>query len=261
MFSLFFQAVIPFILSAIVVIIIMYIAEKYGSKTGGILGTLPSTIVVAFIFIAYNEGNIFASEAASVVPAELGINVIFLFVFSLLVHKSSSLAFIITFIIWAFLSSLLIIFNMNNVYLSLVIYLLSVSFAFLLLEHKKQIPSIGKIKVENSFRKIIFRGFLAGIVIAISVLLSNIGSVISGVFTVFPAILFSTMLICVREHGADFAAGMAKSMVLGLSSVATYATIIHFLYPEYGVIIGSIVAYILSFFVTIIIFLFRKKIR
>lgn len=261
MLSLLFQAIIPFILSALVVIVIMYIAEKYGSKTGGILGTLPSTIVVAFLFIAYNEGNSFASEAASVVPAELGINVLFLFVFAILVHRSTALAFVVTFLIWSILSSLLIIFHMNNIFVSLLIYLLSVAGAFLYLEHKKKIPSLGTLKVENSFKKIMFRGIVAGIVIAIAVLLSNIGSIISGIFSVFPAILSSTMLICVRDHGPDFAAGMAKSMVLGLSSVATYATVIHFLYPIYGSLVGSIVAYVISFFVTICIFVVRNKIK
>ena len=45
---LLFQIILPFILSAMIVIIIMFIAERYGTKIGGILGTLPSTIVIAF---------------------------------------------------------------------------------------------------------------------------------------------------------------------------------------------------------------------
>ena len=37
-----FQSILPFILSAMIVIIITVVAEKYGTKVGGILGTLPS---------------------------------------------------------------------------------------------------------------------------------------------------------------------------------------------------------------------------
>ena len=111
--SLMLQIIIPFVLSALVVIIVMFIAETYGSKVGGILGTLPSTIVVAFVFIGLSEGPEFAADAAAVVPAELGINILFLFVFALLAHRSTVLAFLITFSIWSLLSSLLIIFEMN----------------------------------------------------------------------------------------------------------------------------------------------------
>jgi len=257
-FSLLFQIIIPFLLSALVVILVMYIAETYGSKTGGIFGTLPSTIVIAFIFIAYNEGNHFASDAAAVVPAELGINVLFLFVFALCVRRSTVLAFFLSFLLWGICSSLLVIYNMENIVISVCIYLCSVLIAFVFLEKIKKIPSVGKVKVPYTFKKIALRGVLAGIVIAIAVFLSNYGSVISGVFSVFPAILFSTMLISVRDHGPVFASGMAKSMLLGLSSVATYAVLVHFTFPIYGFIIGSIIAYACSLCVTFSIFGLRK---
>lgn len=260
MMSLIFQVVLPFVLSAMVVILVMYIAERYGSKVGGILGTLPSTIVIAFLFIAYTEGTTFASQAALVVPAELGINVVFLFIFALLVHRSTMLAFSATFTIWAVLSIILVLIHFDNVIISLAIYLITVIVAFFFLEKIRKIPSTGNVKVHYTFQKIVFRGILAGIVIAVAVFLSNIDAVISGVFSVFPAILSSTMLISVREHGPDFAAGMAKSMMLGLSSVATYATVIYVLYPLYDIAIGSIVAYIIALCVTLAIYRLRRKI-
>ena len=149
---------------------------------------------------------------------------------------------------------------MDHIFLSLFIYIVSAIVAFIILEKQVRIPSMGKVVIHYTIRKMIFRGVLAGIVIALAVLLSNVGSVISGIFSVFPAILSSTMLISVQEHGPDFAAGMAKSMILGLSSVATYATIIYFLYPLYGVLMGSVVAYFISFCVTLCIFFIRAKI-
>lgn len=258
--SVLFQIIIPFILSALVVILVTVIAEKFGTKVGGIFGTLPSTLVIALLFIAITEGEQFASDAAAVVPAELGINVIFLLVFALLVHRSVPFAFLTTFAIWGILSSLLVIFNMDLIFYSVLIYLLAVIGAFLVLEFWKNRPSLGNVKVHYTVRKILFRGVLAGVFIALAVSLSNVGSVISGIFSVFPAILSSTMFISVREHGPDFAAGMAKSMLLGLSSVCTYATLIHFLYPVYGIGWGTIIAYLCSFAVTLGIFLFRKKI-
>jgi hypothetical protein len=256
--SLYFQIIIPFVLSAFVVILVTIIAEKFGTKVGGIFGTLPSTLVIALIFISFNEGTQFASDTAAVVPAELGINVVFLLIFALLVHRSVTIAFITSFTIWCVLSSLLVIFNMDSIIVSIIIYFIAVIGAFFVLEFWKNRPSLGMVKVHYTAKKIAFRGILAGIFIALAVSLSNIGSIISGIFSVFPAILSSAMIISFREHGPDFAAGMAKSMLLGLSSVATYATLVHFLYPLYGVVIGTVVSYLFSFGVTLLIFLFRR---
>jgi uncharacterized membrane protein (GlpM family) len=260
MVDILYQAIIPFFLSALIVIIIMFIAERYGTKTGGIFGTLPSTIVIAFIFIAINKDVNFASQSASIVPAELGINVIFLFCFSIYVKKSIFQAFVVAIVVWTIFSSILVIINLINIYASITIFFISLIFTFSILEKYIKVHSTKNVKVHYTPKKIAFRGILAGIIIAISVLLSNVGAVISGIFSVFPAILTSTMLIASREHGPEFASGMAKSMILGISSVMCYATIIHFLYPLYGIFWGSIFAYILSILVTLIIFKLRKKI-
>jgi hypothetical protein len=260
MFSILIQTVFPFIFSALIVIIITVIAEKYGTKVGGILGTMPSTIIIAFIFIALNKGLIFASESVAVVPAELAINLIFLFVFALFVHRSTIVAMSLAFLIWTILSLIIYFLDLKNIYFSVLIYIIALFFTFILLEFYKKIPSVGKVHIHYTYKKIFFRGVLAGIIITISVLLSNFGAVISGIFSVFPAILSSTMLISVREHGAKFAAGMAKSMIFGISSVCIYAIIIHFLYPLYGIIFGTVVAFVISFFVTLILYSFRNKI-
>ncbi|MEA3458204.1 MAG: hypothetical protein U9R21_05950 [Candidatus Thermoplasmatota archaeon] len=261
MFSFLFQVVLPFTLSALVVIIIMFIAERYGTKTGGIFGTLPSTIVIAFVFIAINQNVDFAAQSATVVPAELGINVVFLLLFTLLVRRSTYIAFAVSLTAWAILSWLLFIFNAENVFISVAAYVAALAFAVIVLERIKKIPSSGNVKIHYTPAKIALRGVLAGAVISIAVLLSNVGPTLSGIFSVFPAILSSTMLISVREHGPKFAAGMAKSMIVGISSVAMYATVIHFLFPVYNIIIGTVSAYAISIVVTMIIFKLRGKIR
>jgi len=261
MFSILIQVVLPFILSAMVVILIMFIAERYGTKIGGIFGTLPSTIVIAFIFIALNQNVDFAAKSAAVVPAELGINVIFLFLFAILAYKSIYVAFFGSLTIWVILSLLLLFFNMDNIFISILIYVITVVITIIVLERVKKIPSSGNVIVHYTPSKIAIRGVLAGAVISIAVVLSNIGATLSGIFSVFPAILSSTMLISFREHGPKFAAGMAKSMAIGISSVAVYATAIHFLFPIYYIYIGTLVAYIVSIVVTLMIFRLRDKIR
>jgi hypothetical protein len=261
MIDLLLQLILPFILSAFVVIFITVVAEKYGTKVGGILGTLPTTIIVAFIFIALNKGVDFASRSVAVVPAEMGINLWFLLVLIVLVYRSLTIALAISFIFWSALSSILYYSNLTNIYISFIIFTISVVAIFLILEKVIKIKSQGKVKVKYTVPKILFRGVLTGFVITISVLLANIGEVLSGIFSVFPVIITSTMVITYYEHGPDFAAGIAKSMVFGCWSVMSYAVVIHFLYPIYGITVGSIAGFFISLIISIIILLLRNKIK
>jgi hypothetical protein len=251
MLSLPFQTIIPFILTAIVIIIVTVIAEKYGTKTGGIFGTIPSTIVIAYIFIALNKSPEFASNAIAVVPAVIGVNIFYSFILVLLISRSIYYAFTGSLAVWAILSFILWYTNMENIYISVSIFFISMIVSFLALEKIKKIKSIGKVNVHYTFTKIVLRGMLAGTIISISVLLSNIGEVISGIFSVFPVIVTSAVVISYYEHGPDFAAGIVKSMIIGSTSVIGYAVAIHFLYPIYGIIWGSIIAFAISLIIAI----------
>lgn len=255
------QSVIPFILAALIVIIITVIAERYGTKIGGIIGTLPHTIVVAFLFIAFNKGIDFASLSVSIVPAEIGINIVFLLVFAILAHRSIITATAASLIIWTILTSILFISDLNNIYISIAIYIIIAALSLLFLEKYKKISSTGRVTVHYTPIKILIRGVLAGTIIAVAILLSNIGPVLSGIFSVFPAILLSTMIISVTEHGPRFAGGIGKAMIFGSPSVISYAVAIHFLYPYYGIVNGTIMAYLISVIIAVLLFRFRVKIR
>lgn len=258
MIDILLQTTLPFILSALVVILITVIAEKFGTKIGGILGTLPTTIIIAFIFIALNRDVDFASRSVAVVPAEIGINLWFLLVFVILAYRSLTTAFITSFAVWFLLSGILYYTNLTNIYISFILFTISMVVTFLILEKIKKIKSQGKVKVEYTVPKIVYRGVLTGIVITISVLLSNIGEVLSGIFSVFPVILSSTMLITYREHGPDFSAAIAKSMIFGCWSVMSYAVVIHFMYPIYGILIGSVTGFLVGLTISLFILKLRQ---
>jgi uncharacterized membrane protein (GlpM family) len=261
MISLYFEFLIPFILSALVVIAISLIAERYGTKTGGIIGTLPSTILVAYLFIAYNEGVNVASKSVAVVAAEMGVNVIFLLLFSLYAHRSLTRALAISFGSWTILSALLFLFNVDNIFISLGVFVLFFIIAFVSLEYIKKIPSVRITPASHTLGHILLRGFFAGIVIAVAVFLSNLGAVLSGIFSAFPVIFLSTMVISVREQGPTFAGGMAKAMIFGSPSVVCYAVSIYFLYPTIGILSGTLCAFVLSFLLTFLLFMVGKKLR
>ena len=253
------QFLLPFFLSAIVVIVITVAAERYGTKAGGIIGTLPSTMVVAFILIAINNGIGVATDAVAVVPAEMGINIVFLLIAALLSRRSLPLAIAAALSVWAMLSSVILFIDLKGIILSLLIYAMLMIPSFLFLEFFKKTRSSRRVKIKYTPSKILIRGLLAGAVVATAVSLANIGAALSGIFSVFPAIFLSTMVIFVMEHGPDFAGAMAKSMIFGTPTIVAYATSIYFLYPSIGIAWGTIASYAISLAVAFLLFKATRK--
>lgn len=243
-----------------IVIAITIIAERYGTKVGGIIGTLPSTIVIAFLFIAFNRNVDFASESITVVPAEMGINIIFLFTFAILVDHHHRLAIMISILIWSILSSILFLLEIKNIVVSLLFYAVIMGSAFLYLERFRKIKSSGRVSITYTPLRIVSRGLFAGMMIAIAVALANIGEILSGIFSVFPAIFLSTMIIFLNEHGSHFAGGMGKSMILGTPSVVSYAISVHFFYPIFNIVWGTILSYCIALLITVLLLKIRYKI-
>jgi len=260
-YSLLYHTIIPFALSALIVSLVTIIAEKYGTKTGGVMGTLPSTIIIAFLFIALDKGVQFASDSVVVVPAEMGFNLIFLLTFTLLSQRKLHIALTGSLLGWTVLSIVIYYSNMTSIVVSLAVYLVCFLFAFLTLDKKKKITAQNPIKVHYTPLKLLGRSLIAGIVIAIAVTFSNLGTMLSGIFSVFPAIFLSTMLISLREHGPQFTGAMAKGMIYGSPSVVSYAVGVHFFYPLVGILLGTISAFLIAIVATLVLFTFRKKIR
>ncbi len=260
-YSLLYHTIIPFALSALVVILVTIIAEKYGTKTGGVIGTLPSTIIIAFLFIALDKGVTFAADSVAVVPAEMGINLIFLLLFAVLSQKTLPIAVTGSLLGWTVLTAVIFYSNLTSIALSLGVYLVLFLLSFLILDKKKKITSQGIIKVHYTPLKLLGRSLIAGTVIAIAVSFSNLETMLSGIFSVFPAIFLSTMLISHREHGPQFTGAMAKGMIYGSPSVVSYAVGIHFFYPTFGILPGTLSAFLIASVVTLILFMLRTKIR
>ncbi len=255
------ELILPFFLSFTVVILITMLAERFGTKIGGIAGTLPSTIVIAFLFIALNRGIPFAAHSVSIAVAEMGINVLFLVAFAALSTRSLPVALIGSFSLWTFFTALLYIADFTAILVPLVIFAVAFAVCLWYLEKHEHVASQQKIHMQYTYRKILLRGLLAGVVIAAAVSLSNLSVALSGILAMFPAIFLSTMLIAYIEHGPLFTKALAKGMIYGSPSVVAYGAAIYFLYPMTGILTGTIGAVIISVAVSLILYLFRSLLQ
>jgi uncharacterized membrane protein (GlpM family) len=261
MYSFLYHTIIPFLLSALVVILVTIAAERYGTKIGGIIGTLPSTIIIAFLFIAIDKGTSFAVQSVAIVPAEMGLNLLFLFLFALFAYKGTPLALTISLGLWAIGTLTVYFLNIDNIVFSLLVYIILFLFTLLFLDKRKKIVAQSSIRVHYTPLKILFRGLLAGIIIALAVTLSNVNALMSGIFSVFPAIFLSTMIISMKEHGPAFTDSLAKGMIYGSPSVVGYAVGVYFFYPLTSILIGSVAAFLLGTGISLILYFFRETIQ
>src|SRR4030042_1041318 len=159
-YSLLYHTIIPFALSALVVILVTIIAEKYGTRTGGIIGTLPSTIIIAFLFIALDKGVQFASESVAVVPAEMGINLVFLVTFALLSSRKILVALTASLMVWILLTILLFYSHLTSIVVSLALFALFFAATFFTLDKIQKITSQNTIEVHYTPLKLLGRSII-----------------------------------------------------------------------------------------------------
>src|SRR5579872_2746526 len=76
-----------FVIGGLWITITTIIAEKFGSTIGGVIVGLPSTSVVAFLFIGLDQSPAAASQATTLFPIGYAFTAIFLAAFVLFSKK------------------------------------------------------------------------------------------------------------------------------------------------------------------------------
>jgi hypothetical protein len=136
---------------------------------------------------------------------------------------------------------------MDNLLLNVILYVLLTIGAFLFLEKIVGIPSIRKRYVQYSLRQIGIRALFAGSVVASVIVLAQfLPPYAVGIFSTFPAVLLSTMIILVVNQSGDFARATGKVLVLSSSNIVVYAIGIYFSYPVCGIILGTLFSFFLA---------------
>ena len=95
-------------------------------------------------------------------------------------------------------------------------------------------------------RVMALRGVFAGIAIMVAVLVGRASSALAGLVSVFPAIFFTTMVALWLSQGADVGIGAVSPMVLGSGSVSLFATVFAFAQPALGTAAAVAIAWPVS---------------
>jgi uncharacterized membrane protein (GlpM family) len=256
------NVLLTFVLGAIVVAGATVLGERLGTKIGGLIGTLPHLVIIALYFIGITQTPEVAAQATVSIPATMGVNVIFLFIFYRAAKRCKYRASVVSLCLWTLMVLPIVIFDLDDLVLSTILYIVLVVVAYYMFERMAKVPSGKKGDMSYSPSVLAVRGILGGGVIALAVVLAKFsGPVVGGIFSVFPALFISTMLIYTFEHGAGYAGAMGKTMSIGGTSVVVYACAGYFLFPAYGMALGSLIGFVISVLAAMAIFPLIKKMR
>jgi hypothetical protein len=239
---------LSFIIAAAWVSIATVVAERLGTRAGGMVATLPSTLVVALFFISVEEGTAFAADVARVVPAEMGVNVVFLALFAMMAHRGLAPALGASLGGWAVLSAILIWAAPGALLVTVPVFVVAAVLMTLWLRRERAFSQVGGQHIAYTVPEIAFRGLLAGAMIAISVAAASLaGPVLGAVLSVFPAIFTSTMVILYLRQGPEFTGATGSVMILGSANVVVYAMLAAWSLPAMGAVAGTVLSLAISY--------------
>ena len=227
--------------------------ERWGGLVGGVLGTVPSTIVpaAAGMHLSGNEEQLLDSMA--IVPLGMLLNALFLAVWVMLPKRlSQKRALLITtvtsLVVWALAGLVLLLVievvmskGVSHWAIALVGLFLLIALAVRFNWEPREAP-----KGHQNVRwpVLVGRGSAAALAIGCAVWLSGQGlPLLAGLAAVFPAIFLTSMVALWLAQGHTVPQGPAGPMMLGGVSVAVYALVIMWSLPTFGPVLGSMIAW------------------
>ena len=242
------------IFAGLVAILVTVAIEKFGGFIGGVLGTVPSTIIPAAAGVYALEGDDSLTASMSVVPIGMLINGVFLGVWIILPKYIASdrlklpITVVSSLLTWAILALLGLIIarevtdgTVSEVTLGTIgLVLLTILAIMFNLTNRAAPKGLNKVPIII----LSIRGIAAGLAIAACLVLAEIGlPFVAGLASAFPAIFLTSMVALWLSQGPQVPQGAAAPMMLGGASVSVYALLAMWSLPSFGIFIGSIIAW------------------
>ena len=228
--------------------------ERWGGLVGGVLGTVPSTIVpaAAGMHLSGNEDELLQSMA--IVPLGMLLNALFLGVWVTLPSRLGErrpllITTLVSLIVWACAGVILLMIISKATSLGASHWTIGFGGLFLLIALAVRFNLEARPAPKGTHRVhwpvLVGRGSAAAVAIGCAVWLSSQGlPLLAGLAAVFPAIFLTSMVALWLAQGETVPQGAAGPMMLGGVSVAVYALVIMWSLPTLGPVFGSLVAWL-----------------
>jgi uncharacterized membrane protein (GlpM family) len=239
----FFKLLLSFVVGSLWVTMGTVLAERYGTKVGGLVAGLPSTILLSLFFIAFTQSVEVAARATTIIPVVHGINCLFVVAYVWLLRINFWFALAGSLALWLILSLIFVACRFDSFFLGLIIYAALLGGSYFVLERKLSVRSEAGRPMRYTLPVILFRSLLGGFIIVVAVVLAKTGGpLLGGMFSVFPTMFVGALLITYFSHGASFSAGVMKASIIGAMSVVVYAIAVRFTYVPLGLAGGTVLS-------------------
>ncbi len=214
-YSFIIKVFASFIVAGTWITIATLIAERYGSKIGGLIASLPSNMAISLLFIALTNNPGFAAQATLAVPAGMIVYTIFFSLYLILLRYGAVKATILSLILWFMLAFAIKAIKINSLYVGILLYLLITLIAFNILHSVIKIRTVKNKRNSYTRWQIILRAAFAGTAVASAVVIASyLGNYWGGIFSTFPAATVSTIVVLSINQNVKFAQAAGKIFLL-----------------------------------------------
>ncbi|KOY84810.1 hypothetical protein AD998_00385 [bacterium 336/3] len=262
------QLLVSFFVGGSLITILSLIAEKTSQHISGIIMMFPTTLVLGFFFLGLttNAKNVSMIIPATLIP--LGI-----VIFSSVIYIYCSIFFAnyirskipqilcslsISSIIWFVLVSPFAIYKFSNILISIVGFFIIITLTHFILKSKNHEFNLDRPNYTKT--QIFIRAVFTGSIIAIVVFLGKtLNPFWGGIFTMFPAATFATLVILHFYYHPKQLFYFMKNAPLGSISLFIYTISVMLLFPKLDIWLGTLVSYCISLTFSLLLISFKLK--
>jgi len=231
-----------------IVVGLSIVAEHVSPRVAGVLSGYPLGAAIALFFIGLEIGPVFAAESAVYTIAGLVGSLSFVYAYYQAALRCDRWAIPIasTGATAGYFAVIGLLHSIDLSKVSAVLFTVCATVAFAFIFRNIEDSRIDR-PIRLTLRVLVLRAALAAIIILmITGVAKWVGSRWAGLFSAFPTTLFPLMLIVHISYGRPAVNTIIKNFPRGLGSLILYALGVSFVYPRYGVLLGTIVAFTLA---------------
>lgn len=249
------QLVVSFFAGGSLITILSLIAEKTNQHISGIIMMFPTTLVLGFLFLGLTTS---ADNVSIVIPATLiplGIiifsSVIYIYSSILIAEYVSNkipqilCSLLISTVVWFVLASPFAIYKFSNIFIGVIGFFAIIAATHVIL-HRNNVE-LNLTRPKYTKMQIAIRAVFTGSIVATVVFLGKtLNPFWGGIFTMFPAATFATLIILHFYYDPQQLFYFMKNAPLGSISLFLYAISVMLLFPTIGIWAGTFVSYCIS---------------
>lgn len=220
-----------------------FVAEKISTRLAGLLSGYPIGTAIILHFYGLEYGVRFAADAAIYNLCGLLASQCFAYTYYRVSQRTGSLALTSVLALAGYMLPAFMISKINPTRLvAVVIAIVATTLFCILLRHNSSRPAARS----RGWSAWLIGGrliFTAVLVLVVTEFADIVGPEWAGLFSAFPVALYPLVFLLHREYGAETARIILGNFPYGLWSVIAYALTVSLVYPQYGVIWGTLLSF------------------